>query len=169
MKVIKKIVFILTLVASTAASAADYDVRGISSDADAGLMLKDWMADLGYRVDAPKDRPSVFLENEKGGKLVLVPKVSTSGVDRLIIYKNFKGKPSNVKSEELRALINEINASFNVCSAYLDSDGDLSLRYNLLFDDKLSPRLLRVTLEHVDATVSVIISKHRDRFRPFFD
>ena len=150
-------------------SAADYDVKGISNDGDAALLLKDWMTDIGYAVESGKTREVVILETEKGGKLALSPKVSSSGVDRLIIYKNYKGKPSNVNSNELRAIINEINASFNVCSAFLDSDGDLSLRYSLLFDDKISPRLLRMSLEHVDATVSVIIGRYREKFRPYYD
>lgn len=169
MKIPKTIFCLLGLMVSAAASAVDYDVKGISSDGNAGLLLKEWMTDIGYTVESGKTREAVILENEKGGRLLLSPKVSSSGVDRLIIYKNFKGKPTNVNSNELRAIINEINASFNVCSAYLDSDGDLSLRYNLLFDDKISPRLLRMTLEHVDATVSVILARYREKFRPFFD
>ena len=169
MKFLKTISCLLGLMVSAAAFAADYDVKGISNDGSAGLLLKEWMTDIGYTVESGKTREVVILETEKGGKLALSPIVSSSGVDRLIIYKNYKGKPSNVNSNELRAIINEINASFNVCSAILDSDGDLSLRYSLLFDDKISPRLLRMSLEHVDATVSVIIGRYREKFRPFYD
>jgi hypothetical protein len=65
--------------------------------------------------------------------------------------------------------VREINNRFNVCSVYVDDDGDLQMRFVVMFDDKLGPRLLRMSLEHVKTSVSMILSEYRPKFKPYYD
>jgi hypothetical protein len=148
-------------------SAADLNVTGMDNDVDAAMSLKAWLADIGYTSKLSESRDVVFLQGD--ANYLIAPKVDDGDVDRLVIYKTFKGKASNHGSAELQSIVREINERFNVCCVYVDKGGDLQLRYTLLFDDKLSPKLFRQTMEHVKTCTTTIITEYRDRFRPFYD
>lgn len=151
---------------SLGASAEDLDLSGVGDNGAAAVVLSRWLTDIGYTTSLkPGERQLDIVE----GKFTILPKVSTSGVDRLVIYRYFKGKPSNAHSEELKEIVREINNRFNVCSAYVDDDGDLQMRFVVIFDDKLGPRLLRMSLEHVKTSVSIIISEYRPKFKPYYE
>lgn len=152
---------------SCAASAADLDLTGINDDVAASVIVKGWLSDLGY---SPQLEPGEkVLSIQLDGKYVVAPKISKSGVDRLIVYKYFKGKPSNARSEVLKEIVREINNRYNVCSAYVDDDGDLNLRYLIYFDDKLTPKLFRLSLDHIKSATSQIISEYRAKFKPYYE
>jgi hypothetical protein len=51
----------------------------------------------------------------------------------------------------------------------VDKDGDLVLRFILTFDDKITPRLFRNTLEHVKGGTVNLISEFKPRFALYFD
>lgn len=147
-------------------SAADLDLAGINDDVAASVIVSRWLNDVGYTTKLSSGEKQFFLED---GKLDIAPRVSTTGIDRLVVYKMFRGKPANVNSEVLRDIVREINNRFNVCSVYVDSDGDLQLRFVIMFDDKMSPKLFRLSQEHIKSAVSTIISEYRPRFKPFYD
>ena len=148
-------------------SAVDYDVSGMSNDVDASLQLKSWITDIGFTANNTESRDGVLVEDDY--RVAIFPKVNAKGLDRLVIYKTFKGKSSNVGSAELAKLMNEVNNKFNVCSAFVDKDGDLVLRFILTFDDKITPRLFRNTLEHVKGGTVNLISEFKARFALYFD
>lgn len=148
-------------------SAIDYDVSGMDNDVDAALRLKTWVAEIGYTSRSTEKREGVFIDDDY--RFVIFPRVTSKGLDRLVIYKTFNGKPSNVGSSELAKLINEINNRFNVSSVYVDSDGDLVLRFVLAFDDKVSPRLFRNTLEHAKDATKSVIGEFKPKLTPYFE
>ncbi len=152
---------------ATGASAADLDVTGMNDDVAASVIIRDWLSGLGYspELDPGEKMFSIQLDS----KYVVAPKISRSGVDRLIVYKYFKGKPSNARSEVLKEIVREINNQYNVCSTYVDDDGDLNLRFTIYFDDKLTPKLLRLSLDHVKSAATQIISEYRPKFKPYYD
>jgi hypothetical protein len=149
------------------ASAADLDLTGINDDVAASVIIKSWLSDLGYSPELVPGEKQLSIQLD--GRYVVAPKISKSGVDRLIVYKYFKGKPSNARSEVLKEIVREINNRYNVCSAYVDDDGDLNLRFLIYFDDKLTPKLFRLSLDHVKSASSQIISEYRPKFKPYYD
>jgi hypothetical protein len=152
---------------SATASAADLDLSEVGDDVEAAGRMKAWLTDIGYTVKLSSSGDKLFLD--EGDKYALLPLVTESGVDRIVIFKVFKGRPSNVDSEALHAMIRQINADFNVCTAFVDKNGSLQLRFSILFDDKLSPKLFRNSIQHVKVCSTAIVSEYRERFRPYFD
>ncbi len=160
-------VHVAVLAFAASVSAADLDMGGLDSNEAGTVRLNEWLVDIGYKSEMAPSRTGLTITD--GGKYTLAPIVSVKGVDRLVFYKLYKGKPSNAKSEELHAIVREINNRFNVCCAYVDEDGDFQMRFTTTFDDKMSPKLFRNTLEHVKTSTDIIIKEYRDRFRPFYD
>ena len=149
------------------ASAADLDLTGVNDDVASSVIVSRWLSDLGYSPEL--ETGEKILSIQLDGKYLVAPKISKSGVDRLIVYKYYKGKPSNARSEVLKEIVREINNKYNVCSAYVDDDGDLNLRFLIYFDDKLTPKLFRLSLDHVKSATSQIISEYRTKFKPYYD
>ncbi len=152
---------------SSSVSAADLDLSGVDDDAEATRKINAWLTDIGYAVKVSTSGDKLYLD--EGDKYALLPLVTESGVDRIVIYKVFKGKPSNVNADALHAVVRQINADYNVCTAFVDKSGALQLRFSILFEDKLSPRLFRNTMQHVKDGSAAIIKEHREKFRPYFD
>jgi len=147
-------------------SAADLDVGGMNDDVAATVILNRWLSDIGYTTKLQSGEKQLFIEE---GKMDILPRVSTTGVDRLIVYKLFRGKPSNANSLALKEIVREINNRFNVCSSYVDDDGDLHLRFVIMFDDKMTPKLFRLSLDHIKNAVTTIITEYRPKFKPYYD
>ncbi len=160
------LVMCLSAMLADDASAADLDLAGINDDVAASVILSRWLNDIGYSNKLTTGEKQLFIED---GKFDILPRVSVSGVDRLVVYKLFRGKPSNANSDTLKEIVREINTRFNVCSAYVDNDGDLQLRFVIMFDDKMSPKLFRLSQEHFKSAVSTIITEYRPKFKPYYD
>ncbi len=159
-------VFCSSVLLPDAVRAADLDLSGTNDDVAASVIVSRWLNDVGYTTKLPSGQKQFLLED---GKLDIAPRVSTSGVDRLVVYKVFRGKHDNVNSEVLKEIVREINNRFNVCSVYVDRDGDLQMRFVIMFDDKMSPKLFRLSHEHIKSAVSTIISEYRPKFKPYYD
>jgi hypothetical protein len=168
MKVLKLLLVHVSVLAFAASvPAAELDLSGLDADEEAALRLNVWLDDIGYKAEVAPSRDAVIITDD--GNYTVAPIVSSKGVDRLVIYRFYKGKPSNAKSQELHDIVREINNRFNVCCAFVDEDGDLQLRYTTLFDDKMTPKLFRNSMEHVKSCTKMIIKEYRERFRPFYD
>jgi hypothetical protein len=153
------------LASSASLLAADLVVAGMDNDVDASVLLHDWASGIGYSASLSETKKSVFIKDDLNYALMM--KVSSSGVDRIVIYNTYEGKPSNVNSQELLAIVRNINLERNVCSAYIDKRGDLVLRYVLSFDDRISPKLFRIQLEHVKSSSEDIFDTFADRLAPY--
>jgi hypothetical protein len=158
---------LLACLTSGGLRAADLNVADVRKDEDASVLLRGWASDLGYTANISDSRKAVFLKD--GLDYMLAIKVSPSGIDRVIIYNIYKGKPSNASSRELMAIVREINMSKNVCAAYVDKDGDLVLRFVLGFDDRLSPKLFRNQIDHVKAASQNILDEFSSKLDPYYE
>lgn len=157
---------LLTAASVTGLSAADLNVAGVKTDTDAARLLRDWAADIGYTAELSDTKKIVYIRDEYNYLLSIKP--TQSGVDRILIYNIFRGKPSNVDSDELHAVVRAINREKNVCAAFVDSSGDLVFRYVLCFDDRLSPALLRHQIDHVKSTSAFVLKEFSDKLAPFY-
>lgn len=153
------------LASSAFLPAADLIVAGMDNDVDASVLLHEWASGIGYSASLSTTKKAVFIKDDLNYALMM--KVSSSGVDRIVIYNTYAGKPSNVNSQELLAIVRNINLERNVCSAYIDKQGDLVLRYVLSFDDRISPKLFRIQLEHVKSSSEDIIDAFAERLAPY--
>lgn len=167
----KKLSLVFAVVSSFffnhSARAADLDLAGLGDDAAAAVIVSRWLSDIGYAAKLPAGEKQISIDDDS--KFDVIPKVTVSGVDRLIFYKLFKGKPSNARSAELKEIVSEINNRYNVCSAYVDADGDLQMRFIIVFDDKITPKLFRLSMAHFKTASAKIIADYRQRFKPYYE
>jgi hypothetical protein len=160
-------VFILLMAASvTELSAADLNVAGVKTETDAARLLCEWAADIGYTAELSDSKKTVYIKDDFNYLLSIKP--AQSGVDRILIYNIFRGKQSNVDSDELHAIVRAINREKNVCTAIVDNSGDLIFRYVLSFDDRLSPALFRHEIDHVKSTSAFVLKEFSDKLAPFY-
>ena len=154
-------------IATAGLSAADLDVTGMSNDVDASILLRDWTSSIGYTSTLSESRKTVFIKDKFGFGLII--KVIPQGLDRIVIYNTYAGKPSNANSQELLRIVSEINQKKNVCSAYVDKAGDLVFRYVLSFDDRLTPKLFRYQLEHIESSSDGIMKDFQEKLSPYYN
>ena len=145
-------ILLCLLLAAGLRAAPDLDLSGIDDDT------------LGAARLGEKSAKAVFLTAER---LTVSPKLTKNSVDRLVVYNFYEGKPGNRENPALRLLVAKVNRDYNVCALFVDADGDLCFQYNLAFDDRLSERLFRRHVEHVNATALQILKRHEEEFAPY--
>jgi hypothetical protein len=151
--------------AATAHANPDLDVAGLDDDVVGAGRLVAWCKVIGLEARlGEKSAKAVFLPGER---LTLAPRLTKDSVDRLVVYNFYEGKPGNRENAALRLLVAKVNREYNVCTLYVDGDGDLCFQYNLAFDDRLSERLLRRHLRHVNESAFQILRRHEAEFAPY--
>jgi hypothetical protein len=163
----RNVAVLLLVFMSLGLCAADLNVAEVRKDEDASVQLRGWLGELGYTTTISDARKTLYLKD--GLDYMLAIKVTASGLDRIIIYNIYKGKPSNVHSRELMDIVRDISLKKNVCAAYVDKDGDLVLRFVLGFDDRLSPKLFRNQIDHVKAASQNILDEFSAKLDPYYE
>jgi hypothetical protein len=158
------LIFVLA-VSVSAHAAPDLDFTGLEDDRIGATKLAAWCQLIGVPARQAENQPGAV--SLTADKLTVMPKLTKLSVDRLIVYNFYEGKPGNRENAALRLLVAKINREYNVCTLYVDSDGDLCFQYNLTFDDRLSERLFRRHVEHVNATALQILQRHEEEFAPY--
>ena len=159
------LLLVVSLRADPAPAAPDLDVSGLEDDSVAAARIVAWCRQLGIEARlGEKSGKSLALTAEK---LSVAPKVTLDSVDRLVIYNFYEGRPGNRENAALRLLVAKVNAQYNVCSLFVDAEGDLCFQYNLSFDDRLSARLFRRQLLHANETAREILRRHEEDFLPY--
>ncbi len=153
------------LLAAGLRAAPDLDLADIDNDTLGAARLAAWCKDIGVPARlGEKSAKAVFLTGER---LTVSPKLTKDSVDRLVVYNFYEGKPGNRENPALRLLVTKVNRDYNVCTLFVDADGDLCFQYNLAFDDRLSERLFRRHVAHVNATALQILKRHEEEFAPY--
>ncbi len=153
--IIALIAVILTL--SPALSAADLDVNGLETPRDkivAAKRLLDWVSSLGYKAVLSDDGEDVLVTDTK---LTLNPRLSADKVDRIVVYNSYAGKIGNLDSQELNALIAKLNSRLNTVNIFVADQGSITFASSLAFDDTLTPRLLRLFMDHCNRAAELVI------------
>lgn len=153
------------LLAASLRAAPDLDVAGLDDDTLGAARLATWCQQIGLPARlGEKSAKAVFLTGER---LTVSPKLTKASVDRLVVYNFYEGKPGNRENAALRVLVAKVNREYNVCTLFVDADGDLCFQYNLAFDDRLAEQLFRRHLRHVNETTLQILRRHEEEFAPF--
>lgn len=143
----------------------DLDISGLEDDVAVAGRMAAWCRQIGVQARlGEKPAKALYLTEEK---LTVAPKSTLGSVDRLVIYNFYEGKPGNRENAALRLLVAKVNAQYNVCSLFVDADGDLCFQYNLSFDDRLSAQLFRRQIRHVNETTAEILRRHEEDFLPY--
>lgn len=148
------------------AAAQNFDVAGQDDNAKAGFALARWAKELGYDVGTIHELGESFvITTDRGYKAAAALKVSSGGLDRLIVNVSFKSGSGTKHMDEKVQLANRINNSTNVCSMSIDDEGDFEYTFVLAFDDKLTPGLFRKFLTHVDRALNILADKFSKDFQ----
>lgn len=157
--------FLGLFLAASLRAAPELDVSGLEDDTLGAAKLAAWCQQIGMPARlGEKSAKAVFLTGER---LTVAPKLTKASVDRLVVYNFYEGKPGNRENAALRLLVTKVNRDYNVCTLYVDPDGDLCFQYNLAFDDRLSEQLFRRHVRHVNETALQILKRHEEEFAPF--
>lgn len=153
------------LLAASLRAAPDLDVSGLDDDTMGAARIEAWCKAIGMPARlGEKSAKAVFLTGER---LTVSPKLTKDSVDRLVVYNFYEGKPGNRENPALRLLVTKVNRDYNVCTLFVDADGDLCFQYNLAFDDRLSEQLFRRHVRHVNETALQILKRHEEEFAPY--
>jgi hypothetical protein len=154
----------LALVALTSmAMAVDLDIADAGgNDLEGTKRLFRFAEDLGFNVSRRNSESEYFGLSQGGMKVLVGVKCSESNIDRVVAKVTFTGKKQYVNNPELEKLVAKLNRSYNTCSFSLDGDGDISFKFVLPFDNRLSPRLFRLWCEHIADCTSAIIAKETE-------
>lgn len=161
----KLAVLLLLCLLSSIVQAASLDLNGVKTDQAATKALIRCFEDMGLEITA-RDTES-FLLSFGGYKIVTSANIGTNG-DYLTAHISFGGvSKSNCNSHELAQLINRINSRFNYLTAYVDSDGDIVIRYLLHFDKQLEPRHILKWLRKIESQTDQMSSDYGKNLGPF--
>jgi hypothetical protein len=158
-RIITLIVLILAL--TPALNAADLDVSGLKTPRDktvVGKRLLEWVRSLGYKVKLSDDGEDVFVYDTK---LTLAPRITEDSIDRIVFYNQYKGKVGNKNNLELAAVISKLNTELNSVSIFLSGD-DVVFVADLVFDDTLTPRMIRLFMDSTNKSAEIVIKANSD-------
>lgn len=149
--------------------ANSYNITGIDDDTVAGKELARWATTIGIKPEKIFDDGTMWIREEFRWQAYVRCHTQGNAPDRFIFTSFIRGKPTNKNNAEVAALMNQLNDDYNVCSFYIDSDGDLVMQFNLCFDDTLSPALFRKFIQHIEDCRRLIIAKEAAKLKLYFN
>jgi hypothetical protein len=160
------LVLCLSLLATSTVRATELDLTGVKDDAAATVATAKFLEGMGQTI-IKQGSGSVLIRH--GGFVILVyPTISKEGGDLLVATVTFKGVgKANLEAEALAKTLARANGRFNYLTAYLNGDGDVLLRYALVFDGKLDSELVKKWLVRVSSQTTKFAREHGEALNPF--
>ena len=140
--------------------AADLDLTGMDTPRDrkaAAVRIMEWAKSIGFDAALTADGEEVFVRDMK---LTLRAVLNDVGVDRIIVFNSYRGKPGNASDPQVPVILGKVNGSQIAAKVSVDGDGDILFDTTLAFDNTLSPRLFRCFLEHSNKAADMLIQNH---------
>lgn len=88
---------------------------------------------------------------------ILSPKVSSEGIDRIVVAKIFGVEDRYRHSDEVERLILKLNDDYNIGTFTLDDDGDLMYQSHVTFVDRIELAEIEAFLEFVDRSLMMAV------------
>ena len=162
----KLLTLCLMMLAALTARAAVLDLTDVKDDATATARLGVFLKDIGQEI--VKQGPETVLIRNGGFSMFVYPTPSKKGGDLLVATITFKGVgKSNLEAAPLTQAITQANSRFNYVTAYLDAEGDLVLRYALVFDGKLDEALANKWLLRIASQSTKFVKDHAETLKPY--
>lgn len=153
------------LVAAPLAAAEPLDLTTAKNGEAATVLIARFFERIGLDVF---DKRKETLGLKFGGYTALaIPYFEEDEACRLNLHINFKGRKGNIGNAKLLTILNEINETYNYAVISLDKDGDLALRFTLVFDRKLDPKLVHRWLRYVERQADGLIFEFNERLLPY--
>ena len=160
------LVLCLSLISTSPVRAAELDLTGVKDDAAANVLTAKFLEGMGQTI--VKQGPESVLIRHSGFVILVYPTVSKEGGDLLVATITFKGaSKANLESEALAKTLARANGRFNYLTAYLNGDGDVLLRFALVFDGKLDADLTKKWLIRVASQSTKFAREHGEALTPF--
>lgn len=163
-----KLLTLASITLAAALGANDLNLAGIQDDGDAGRAAARWATSIGMKPERVFESGAMAIRESYGWFVTVRTGASDSIPDRIIMTTIIQGRPSNKNSPEVAALVNRLNAQYNVCNFHVDDDGDLAMQFNLCFDDALSPLLFRKFVRHIELCRRLIYENESADLGRFF-
>ena len=162
----KLLTLCLTMLAALTGRAADLDLTDVKDDATATARLGAFLQGMGQEV-VQQGSESVLIRNG-GFSVFAYPTLSKKGGDLLVATITFKGAgKANLDAAPLTKAITQANSRFNYVTAYLDAEGDLVLRYALVFDGKVGEALAKKWLLRIASQSTKFVKDHGETLKPY--
>jgi len=153
------------LVAAPFVRAEPLDLTNAKNSEAATVLIARFFENIGLDVF---DKGKETLGLKFGGYTMLaIPYFVEDEACRLNLHIGFKGRKSNIGNAKLLALLNEINETYNYAVISMDKNGDLSLRFTLVFDRKLDAKLVHRWLRYVERQADGLVYEFNERLLPY--
>jgi len=114
--------------------------------------LYEWLNSRGLEVTMSSNGNYLIYEDDI--TMVIVPKMSERGLDRLIVYSYFSVLDNYKGSSLLFEMINnKLNNEWNFAAFYMDEGGDLDVRSQITFMDYIDYEEIKQFLKWYNSSV----------------
>jgi len=156
----------LACLLSLIAKADTLNITGVKTREEANRITFTCFEGMG--MDIQNKTETSFAVKFGGYRILISPNVGTENGDYMIAYVTFGGVgKSNTRSEQLASLANKINHRFNYMTMFIDDDGDVTVRYCLLFDKKIEPKLILKWLRKIESQTDLMSKDFGKELAPF--
>lgn len=119
-----------------------------------------------HSIHVLHESPSAVMIEYHMRKFALAPKISSVGLDRIIVHEYWAARPGADRQGFIE-LVNELNNEYNTGGFYVDQDGDLAYQTQMTFMDMLSWEELEAFLTWHDYSLLAVLFSHRDELQEY--
>ncbi|HOV93953.1 MAG TPA: YbjN domain-containing protein [Spirochaetales bacterium] len=153
------IIFFLVFGLSSLSAQASLMLSG-SDNQQAVKQLAAWLNDRGTEVTISENGNYLVYEDyDEDLTLSLYPKMSKSGLDRILAYAYFSGLDQSQGQSMLNELANELNNEWNIGTFFIDDEGALGVESQITFVDYIDYIEIENFLRWFDSAVVDAISE----------
>jgi hypothetical protein len=136
-------------------TSVDYLVLGEAENEAAAEALASYLEQHGIEILLRKGED---IGIQRGDSMyVLSPKVSSDGLDRIVVAKFLGVEDRYHHGPEVDALVKKLNEDLNVGTFSLDNDGDLMFQSHVTFVDRVDYAEIEAFLEFVDTSIAMMV------------
>jgi hypothetical protein len=153
----------LVVVPTLGAKRCEWIYQG-DDNLEATELLAEFLEDHEVDVYSVRD---YFVVVQDRFKVLLEPKMSTDGLDRVVAHVIFSVKDFYKGSRTLLNFVNGLNQKYNIGAFYINEDGDFAFQTQLTFLDHVCWDELGAFVEWVNKSLYAIIKVNEDDFTKY--
>ena len=155
----------LVVIPSLGAARCEWIYQG-DDNAEATDLFAVFLEDHEVNVDSVRD---YFVVIQDRFKVLLQPKMSTDGLDRIVAHVLFSVKSFYKGSRTLVNFVSALNQKYNIGAFYIDEDGDFAFMTQMTFLDHVSWDEVGAFIEWVNKSLYAIIKVHEEEFTKYLE
>jgi len=133
---------------------------------DAAVQLGYFLQDHGANIYSQGQGYVVVRETFK---IILSPKMSEDGLDRIVVHVLFGVKGIYKGSHSFLRFINDLNSSYNAGAFYMNDDGDMVFTTQFTFLNHFTWDEISAFIRWVDKALQAIISANKYEFSKYLE